>query len=190
MNKFYFLCIFVGTTHQAQSQLSDSTLMAIFLDYEPRQLIRFMDKSKSQPLNIREYVYELSFKIPTLNPIANQKITSKFGYRIHPITGAIKKHQGIDIKAFKGQLVYAAADGEITEVGYNPYVGNYIKIKHLLGYETVYGHLETYIVEKNSYVYQGQSIGFCGSTGRTTGVHLHFTIHWRSTSLNPYPFVF
>jgi murein DD-endopeptidase MepM/ murein hydrolase activator NlpD len=176
----------------AFSQIPDSTIEKIFENHRPDQIIRLIQLNENliQDEKLKKYITELTFRIPILNPIANQRITSKFGYRIHPITGEIKKHQGIDIDGLRRQKVYAAADGEIMEVGYQIFLGNYVKIKHFLGYETIYGHLAGFIVEPNTPVYQGQVIGYCGSTGRTTGVHLHFSILWRGSFLNPYSFIF
>jgi murein DD-endopeptidase MepM/ murein hydrolase activator NlpD len=173
-------------------QIPDSTIEKAFKNHRPDQILRLIQLNENliQDETLKKYIIELTFRIPILNPIANQRITSKFGYRIHPIMGQIKKHQGIDIEGLRSQKVYAAADGVIVEIGYQHFLGNYVKIKHLLGYETIYGHLEEFIVEPNAQVYQGQIIGYCGSTGRTTGVHLHFSIIWLGSFLNPYSFIF
>lgn len=188
--KFIYLTWFVFVANMTFSQIPDSTLAIVFENYQPEQILKLLATSENQSERIADYRYELGFKIPSLNPISSQKINAKFGYRIHPITGQMKKHQGVDIDALRSQPVFAAADGEILEIGYHKYLGNYVKIKHLLHYETIYGHLEAYHVEPNTNVYQGQTIGTCGSSGRTTGVHLHFSILWHHQFLNPYPFIF
>ena len=192
MKLIFFIAFSFLMNQTIFSQIPDSTIEKAFENYRPDQILRLIQRTDNltQDEKLKGYITELSFRIPILNPIANQRITSKFGYRIHPITGEIKKHEGIDIDGLRNQQVYAAADGEITEVGYQHFLGNYVKIKHFLGYETIYGHLEEFIVEPNTHVYQGQVIGYCGSTGRTTGVHLHFSILWRGSFLNPYSFIF
>lgn len=191
--KFIFsITILLLFTQTIFSQTQDSTLEKLFENYDSEQIRQFMQASLGKDFNpiTVAYLSDLSFKIPTLNPISNQKINSQYGYRIHPITGEMKKHHGIDIFGINGQPVYAAADGEIIEVGFNNFLGNYVKIKHLLGYESVYGHLQASLVQPKNDVYQGQIIGYCGSTGRTTGVHLHFAIRWKNEFLNPYPYIF
>jgi murein DD-endopeptidase MepM/ murein hydrolase activator NlpD len=180
---FFFLC-----SPSTFGQIADSTLAKVFENLNPQQTLELLQGEK-QDEKIRGYLMALSFKIPRLNPISNQKVASSYGYRIHPITGEIKKHQGIDLVGRSGQKIYAAADGIIIEVGFKQFLGNYVKIKHLLGFETVYGHLQESIVSLNSTVYQGQIIGNCGSTGRTTGVHLHFAILWKNEFQNPYPYI-
>ena len=188
--KSIYLSLFLVTPNFVFSQIPDTTLSLVFDNYPPAQILQLLANRTKDDNRIKDYLLELSFKIPSLNPVSNQKVTSRFGYRIHPITGEMKHHRGIDIDALHNQPVFAAADGGIVEVGYHQYLGNYVKIKHLLNYETIYGHLEAYIVEPNTHVYQGQIIGYCGSTGRTTGVHLHFSILWNHQFLNPHPFIF
>lgn len=193
MKNLLGILIMLASFEKSIGQLPDSTLESVFehlqLD-QLRQLVRpSNDRSFSNLTN--DCLTELSFKIPILNPISNLKVNSRFGFRIHPISGAIKKHQGIDIAGKSGQPIYAAADGFIVETGYHKFLGNYVKIKHLLNFVTLYGHLQEVVMHsKNPAVYQGQIIGTCGSTGRTTGVHLHFSILWKNEFLNPYSYIF
>ena len=188
--KSLFVFILVLFTQTTFCQISDTTLVKLFEGFTPSQLLMFMSNDLENNELTKEYSVALSYKIPILNPVSNQKITSQFGYRIHPMTRELKKHEGIDMKAKRGQAIYAAADGEIVEMGYHQFLGNYIKIKHLLGFISLYGHLEATKVEINSHIYQGQLIGFCGDSGRTTGVHLHFSIIHNGQYLNPYFLIF
>ena len=188
--KLFFVLILVLFTQTAFCQIHDTTLVEIFKGFTPSQLLKFVSNDLKTNELTKEYSIALSYKIPILNPVSNQKITSQFGYRIHPMTRELKKHDGIDMKAKRGQAIYAAADGEIVEIGYHQFLGNYIKIKHLLGFMSVYGHLEATKVEIDSHIYQGQLIGFCGDSGRTTGVHLHFSIIHKGQHLNPYFLIF
>ena len=193
MKNLFMLLILTLSEKNTFSQVPDSTLEGVFERFQPdqlRALAQLNYRFKANDLT-HDYLAELSFKIPILNPISNQKINSKFGYRIHPISGVTKKHQGIDLAGAKGQPIYAAADGIMIETGYHQFLGNFIKIKHLLNFVTTYGHLQDFVMlPDNSAVYQGQIIGYCGSTGRTTGVHLHFAITWKKEFFNPYHFVF
>lgn len=188
--KSFCIVFLLFCTHISHSQITDITLCELFGEYNPNQLLTLLMNESSQSQQIQAYLLAIRFKIPVLNPVSNQRITAKFGYRIHPITGAIQKHQGLDLKAYKRQSVYAAADGEIMEIGYNKFLGNYLKIKHLLGFISVYGHLSAFNVNEDNQVYQGQIIGYCGDTGRTTGVHLHYAILWKNHFQNPYSFIF
>lgn len=188
--KLIFSLLLLSLTYYSKGQITDSTLTELFGGYHPQEIRAFINQEKLTNDKLKDYVTALSFKIPMLNPVSNQKITSSFGYRIHPVTGELRKHQGTDIKAQRGQNIYAAADGEVMEVGYNNLLGNYLKIKHLLGFVSLYGHLQAIHVIPNEIIYQGQMIGSCGDSGRTTGVHLHFSILWRGQYLNPYDFIF
>jgi murein DD-endopeptidase MepM/ murein hydrolase activator NlpD len=188
--KYKILMLLFLITYSSKSQIPDSTLTALFQDYSPTDIKIVLRPNEFSNEIFKEYITALSFKIPVLNPVSNQKITSSFGFRIHPVTGEIKKHRGTDIRATRRQKIYAAADGEVIEVGYQDFLGNYIKIKHLLGFVSLYGHLKETNVTQNEMVYQGQVIGSCGDSGRTTGVHLHFSILWHGQYLNPYNFIF
>ena len=188
--KLFFVLILVLFTQTAFCQIHDTMLVEIFEGFTPSQLLMFVNNDLETNELTKEYSVALSYKIPILNPVSNKKITSQFGYRVHPMTRELKKHEGIDMKAKRGQAIYAAADGEVVEMGYHQFLGNYIKIKHLLGFMSVYGHLEATKVEIDSHIYQGQLIGVCGDSGRTTGVHLHFSIIHHGQYLNPYSFIF
>jgi murein DD-endopeptidase MepM/ murein hydrolase activator NlpD len=103
----------------------------------------------------------------------------------HPILKKRKFHAGIDWDARLNQSVYATADGEVIEVGYHSGVGNFIRIKHSLGFETIYGHLSSINIAIKDKIFQGQTIGFCGSTGMATGVHLHYEVLRFKQFVNP-----
>jgi len=116
------------------------------------------------------------------------KLTSGFGNRTHPVTGERNKfHSGIDISA-RADTVFSILPGIIEESGYNPILGNYVRIKH--GEVTsIYGHLLTRFVLKDESITAGSPIGITGQTGRVTGEHLHFTIKYRNGYLNPLTFL-
>lgn len=98
-------------------------------------------------------------------------------------------HPGIDIAAIRDDLIFAAASGEVIAVNYsNRGYGNMVMIDHLNGYKTLYAHLNKILVETGCYVIQGQPIGLAGSTGNSSGVHLHFEIHFQGRYVNPWLF--
>lgn len=118
-------------------------------------------------------------------PTTVRTITSPYGYRYHPISGTYKFHSGIDIGAGYGSPVYAAAAGTAT-VSYDAGgFGNYITINHGNGYSTLYGHLSSTAISSGSYVSQGQVIGYVGSTGASTGPHLHYNVYYNGSLTNP-----
>lgn len=116
-------------------------------------------------------------------------ITSGYGFRTHPIRGEKLFHSGIDIAAPKGFLVYSAASGTILTAGTRGGYGNCVVIKHKLGYETLYAHLDSVAVYKGNKVQKGELIGTVGHSGNATGPHLHFEIKQNGRYLNPRRFV-
>ena len=111
--------------------------------------------------------------------------TSKFGKRINPFVNEITFHGGVDIAAPEGKPVRAARHGKVVYAGKSDGYGNLVIIQHELGYYTFYGHLKEIKVEKGDLVETGQEIGTVGSTGRSTGPHLHFEIRRYNKKLNP-----
>ena len=112
-------------------------------------------------------------------------LTSFFGGRSDPLTGEPAYHSGIDISAEKGQPVYATADGVVQSAGYTGDYGNLIVLKHAFGLSTRYGHLSAYHVKAGDTVNRGDVIGYIGSTGRSTGSHLHYEILVNGQLMNP-----
>ncbi len=112
-------------------------------------------------------------------------ITCYYGPRIHPVTGKPSFHNGIDLGAQYGTPIVAAKSGTVTFAGMNGGYGYSVTINHGDGFSTLYGHMSRYIVSSGDYVTQGQTIGYIGSTGWSTGPHLHFTIFYGGSSVNP-----
>lgn len=115
-------------------------------------------------------------------------VSSRFGLRVHPITGEKKSHTGIDIASNQGTAVYASDGGSVTLAGWNGGYGNCIMIDHGNGYVTLYGHLSSISVSVGQTVSQGATIGAVGSTGNTTGPHLHFEVLKNGTRIDPEQF--
>ncbi len=111
-------------------------------------------------------------------------LSSGFGYRRDPFTGEMHFHRGIDLAAPTGTVVRAALDGSVVVVGNDPVLGNYILIRHQIGYSSLYGHLHQVWVKRGSTVTRGQRIATVGNTGRSTGPHLHFEIRRRGVPIN------
>jgi murein DD-endopeptidase MepM/ murein hydrolase activator NlpD len=120
---------------------------------------------------------------------ARGPLSSYFGYRPDPFTGVRRFHGGIDIVMNTGTPVRAAMSGRISDTGYNANYGNYIIMTHADGYQTLYGHLSSILAHEGGSVSQGATIGLSGSTGYSTGPHLHFSLFRRSLALNPLKFL-
>ena len=120
-------------------------------------------------------------------PINGARLSSRYGNRKHPILGYTKMHRGLDFAAPSGTPVFAAGDGIIEKVGWNGSYGKYIRIRHTGIYKTAYAHLSGY--HKNTRVgkrvLQGKIIGYVGSTGRSTGPHLHYEVIKNNIQVNP-----
>lgn len=124
--------------------------------------------------------------IPSSKPIlAKYRLSSKFGNRFHPTLFRWRFHGGVDMACPKGTEIHIPADGVVVKSGWNGGYGNYIKVKHGNGYETVYGHLSRVSVKKGEKVKKGDVIGKVGSTGRSTGSHLHYEILKNKKRVNP-----
>jgi len=118
-------------------------------------------------------------------PAANNVVTSKYGMRTHPVTGVYKLHTGVDLRASKGTKIYAANSGTVTTAGYNTAYGYYVVINHGGGVATLYAHMSKMAVSKGQKVSQGTIIGYVGSTGYSTGPHLHFEVIKGGNYVNP-----
>lgn len=115
---------------------------------------------------------------PLRTPLDNFRISSPFGYRIHPVTGGLKHHKGLDMAAPTGTPIHAAADGTIREAGWHGGYGNFVLIQHTSVYATAYGHMSRIhpSMTPGLRVRQGDVIGYVGSTGMSTGPHLHYEV--------------
>jgi murein DD-endopeptidase MepM/ murein hydrolase activator NlpD len=120
-------------------------------------------------------------------PVDGARISSGYGMRKHPIQGYTKMHRGVDFAAPRGTPIYAAGKGVIERIGRNGGYGNYIRIRHNSTYKTAYAHLNNYAkgMKRGVRVKQGQIIGYVGTTGRSTGPHLHYEILVNNKQVNP-----
>ncbi len=141
-----------------------------------------VSSSKEIPDNVSIDDYELNQSM--ILPVVG-KTTSEFGTRIHPISGDLRFHAGIDIAAPIGEKIYSAFDGEVIFAGYDQWNGNFLKIQHENDIMTVYCHCQKLNVKKGEKIRAGEVIAFVGSTGSSTGPHLHFELRFDDVSYNP-----
>ena len=125
-----------------------------------------------------------------IKPLKSYTITSAFGMRVHPVLGYERMHNGVDMAAPAGTPIYAAKSGKVTTASYQSGgAGNYVSINHGDGFSSIYMHMTRYIVSKGQYVEAGQVIGYVGSTGISTGNHLHFGISYKGEYVNPMRYI-
>lgn len=139
----------------------------------------FIPDARMNDTDLRMALGEL-FVYPTQG-----RFTSGFGYRNDPFTGVRRFHNGIDIANNPGTRITAARVGRVADQGVHPTYGNYIIISHDGGFQSLYAHLQRIDVRRGQYVTQGQAIGTMGSTGRSTGPHLHFSIFHNGNPVDP-----
>lgn len=128
------------------------------------------------------------YEIPAISPLPPnliRRVSSKFGWRKDPVTHERKFHAGIDLAAHKAVTIHATANGKVTYAGWQNGYGNLVIIKHKLGFIAYYGHMSMIYTKVNAYVTRGTIIGFVGSTGKSTGQHLHYEIKKNGKPVNP-----
>lgn len=130
-----------------------------------------------------------SVSIPSRMPLESAALTSGFGMRTHPVLGGRRGHKGIDLASPTGTPIYATADGVVTRADWFSSYGLYISLDHGAQLETRYGHLSRLNVAEGQAVRKGDLIGYVGSTGRSTGPHLHYEVRIAGTAVNPVPYM-
>ena len=156
---------------------------------ELRALAKLQEKSYLQLEKLITKRSEMVNSIPAIMPVANKdlkRMASGFGYRLDPFYHTFTFHGGMDFTAETGTEVYATGDGRVAKsVGDGWGYGNHIIVNHGYGYTTLYGHLSRFAVKPGTAVKRGQLIGYVGSTGRSTGPHLHYEVRKNNNPLNP-----
>jgi murein DD-endopeptidase MepM/ murein hydrolase activator NlpD len=130
-----------------------------------------------------------SVNVPSGMPLQDATLTSSFGMRTHPVLGGRRNHKGIDLAQPSGTPVYATADGVVGKAEWFSSYGNYIQIEHGGEMETRYAHLSGYAVTAGQFVHKGDLIGYVGTTGRSTGPHLHYEVRIAGEAVDPTPYM-
>ena len=176
--------------------LSNSDLMintSKKIDQLTKQLY-LQSKSFDEVIDLAKNKSNMLASIPAIQPVANKdlkRMASGYGYRIHPIYKTRKMHYGMDFSAKTGTEIYATGDGIVSKIkrskrGY----GNYVKINHGFGYETLYAHMSKYIVKRGQKVKRGEVIGYVGNSGISTAPHLHYEVRKDNKKINPMNFYY
>ena len=127
--------------------------------------------------------------IPSVHPVDRLNFTSNFGIRSDPFQGTARMHAGVDIPGATGTPIYATADGTVAHAERMGGYGNMVEVDHGKGIATRYGHLSRIMVMPGAHVVRGQLIALMGSTGRSTGPHLHYEVRIDGHAVNPVPFL-
>jgi murein DD-endopeptidase MepM/ murein hydrolase activator NlpD len=127
--------------------------------------------------------------IPSLVPVDGVKLTSDYGMRWHPVLGGRRQHKGVDLAAPIGTPIHAAADGMVERADWFSGYGLYVAIEHGGEIETRYGHMSRLNVAAGQMVHKGDIIGYVGTTGRSTGPHLHYEVRVAGEAVNPMPYL-
>lgn len=120
-------------------------------------------------------------------PLRHLQVTSAYGYRVHPVTGRLAFHAGIDLRA-RSDTVFAVFPGLVSSAGYDQYLGIYIRVRQN-DLECTFGHLSQLLALPGDSVLASGALGITGSTGRVTGEHLHFSVRYRGRNINPLEFL-
>jgi len=151
-----------------------------------------IDDRKRKLKQLEQVIMERGLKkhaVPSGWPIRSGYITSRFGYRIHPILNKPHLHSGIDFAAKPGEPILATADGAVVFSGQKPGYGYVVEIRHMDGLETCYAHNRENLVEEGELVKKGQIIARLGSTGRSTGPHVHYEVRKHGKAVNPISYI-
>ena len=174
-----------GRGKEADVLEEDSLLKALFIAEGNRLFLLFKCTSEEaffQQLGAIPSTSVCWRLLPFQNPIDPNlplRLTSPFGYRYHPLTKKWSLHKGLDFAAPAGSAVFAAGAGLVSAAGYSPLLGNYVCITHGFGWSSIYGHLSAIAVQKGDSLHTNGLLGRSGSTGRSTGPHLHFGVYYR-----------
>jgi murein DD-endopeptidase MepM/ murein hydrolase activator NlpD len=138
-----------------------------------------------------EHMTTLMQFVPSGSPVEYKGITSKFGYRVHPILRSKEFHRGIDLRAAINTPVYATADGIVEWAGYHKKsgFGNLVILQHNYGFRTYFGHLKKIVIKSGKFVKKGDLIAYTGNSGKSSGPHLHYEIRFIQRAVNPLEFV-
>lgn len=152
--------------------------------------VKFQQEKFNLLVNKLNEKEELAKRIPAIVPMDGVFSDHSFGMRVHPVLKVWRMHEGIDIIGVYGSPVYATGAGVVKFVGWNGGLGLCVTIDHGFGYETTYGHLSKATVREGQKVTRFQKIGECGSTGLSTGPHLHYEVSFNGEKQNPVYYFF
>ena len=185
--------VMVNENAKIDNLLPDFTSTITSLELDIDALTRKVKLELSSYEEIYDKVQENSDRIksiPTIRPVNGGYMNADFGYRIDPFDRVNRFHYGQDITVKTGTPIYAPADGVVKIARYMGGFGKSLKVDHGFGYTTFYAHLSKFNVERGKRIKRGDIIGYVGNTGRSTGPHLHYEVHYYGKPQNPLDYFF
>ena len=158
-------------------------------DDEFRRLFASWQGSDRAPIGAVTTARPTRTSIPSRNPLQGAALTSGFGMRTHPVLGGRRGHKGIDLSSPTGTPIYAPADATVSRADWFSSYGLYVSLEHGADIQTRYGHMSRLNVAAGQQVKKGDIIGYVGSTGRSTGPHLHYEVRIAGRAVNPAPYM-
>ena len=155
-------------------------------------LIEELQKARQEVDVMRDYLAmqkDVHISTPKGYPVSGYRLTSSYGRRPDPMDGAIRFHSGVDLACDTGTPIHATADGIVSHSGWTTGSGYVVVLEHGLGFSTIYAHNKSNSVKAGQLVRRGDVIGYVGSTGRTTGPHLHYEVLKNGKNVNPAPYL-
>ncbi|MDZ7936192.1 MAG: M23 family metallopeptidase [Emticicia sp.] len=181
--KIYIFFLLIGSLvfkHKRESDVFEN--LFIKSNYCFVKMYYLLKNSKT--IDYLNYVRE---NIPAVLPCKSARITSGFGFRVHPLKNTINYHYGIDLVSEESDRIYSVFDGKIAYIGYNGAYGNCIKIKNDWGFEVLYGHLSSFRedLKIGDWISQNEFVGMMGATGNVTAKHLHYELKYNLKRIDP-----
>ena len=136
-----------------------------------------------------DYYKQVVEKTPIGKPVWSYWVTSKFGIRLDPFKKSKATHKGVDLASMSGNKIRVQAKGKVTRAEYTSGYGNLVEVDHGNGFKTRYAHMKTIYVQKGEELEKNTAVGEVGSTGRSTGPHLHYEVIYRGVRVDPMPFM-
>ena len=165
------------------------TAVAFLWDGDPLEKVEKQEISNVKEKDFTEdqsaWLTDSPTAVQAMAPLADGTLTSGYGQRVHPIDGTQEIHMGVDIAAPLGAALVASYDGEVAEVGENEQLGKYVRLRHGGGIEILYGHCDAVVIEQGAAVKAGEIVALVGSTGISTGSHVHIRVDVDGTACDP-----
>lgn len=182
-----FEVMYERVTDKNNKHVYDGTVKYVALTLSGKRITVYRHELADGSIDYFDEDGKASRKALMRTPIDGARLSSGFGKRRHPILGYTRMHKGVDFAAASGTPIYAAGNGTVAYAGRKGSFGNYIKIRHNGTYQTAYAHLQGFArgIRSGKRVEQGQVIGYVGTTGRSTGPHLHYEVHQGNQQVNP-----
>jgi murein DD-endopeptidase MepM/ murein hydrolase activator NlpD len=167
----------------------DSNFISKNINYSAKEIASNTLSELKYKLEYVKLMQDFISTLPTAMPLRGQKITSKYGVRSHPVLGKLSMHHGIDFKGLKRSPIQATANANVKFAGWSNSFGNVVILNHGNDIMSIYAHLDELKVKTGQKVKKSDIVGLQGSTGRSTGEHLHYEVRYKGKSINPVNFI-